>query len=160
MRDTIAACLTEVPPEREALARRMELPVCYAPEFGPDLARVAAHCGMSPAQVVDVHASGTYTVQMLGFAPGFAYFGGLSTELATPRLAVPRVHVPAGAVGIGDRWTGIYPIDIPGGWNLIGRTPWKLFRPETHPPTTLIPGDEVAIRRITLAEFSSWRDSR
>ena len=134
---------------------RVEVPVCYGGEFGPDLARVAAKAKVSPEEVIRRHAKEEYLVAMLGFSPGFPYLLGLPEALATPRLAKPRTEVAAGSVGIAGAQTGIYPLATPGGWNLIGRTPLRLFRPENDPPTLLRAGDRVKFRVITPEEFKS-----
>src|SRR6195256_3384499 len=110
--------------------RRVEIPVCYGGEFGPDLAEVCAIHGLTPAQVVELHASTEYLVYFLGFVPGFAYLGELPEALVTPRLAAPRKRVPAGSVGIAGNQTGVYPFATPGGWRLIGRTPARMFQAE------------------------------
>ena len=110
---------------------------------GPDLADVAAHCGLSTEEVVRRHTGADYVVYFIGFQPGFAYLGGLDEALHTPRRAEPRVAVPAGSVGIGGAQTGIYPLATPGGWQLIGRTALPLFDPQAEPPTLLAPGDRV-----------------
>jgi len=110
-------------------ATQVEIPVCYGGEFGPDLANVAAAHGIAPAQVIELHAAANYEVYFLGFAPGFAYLGGLPEALSTPRLAVPRKKVPRGSVGIAGDQTAVYPLETPGGWRLIGRTPLAMFRP-------------------------------
>jgi KipI family sensor histidine kinase inhibitor len=123
--------------------RRIDIPVAYGGEHGPDLADVAAHTGLTPAEVVRRHSGGEYIVYLLGFLPGFAFMGGLPPELATPRRAEPRTAVPARSVGIGGEQTGIYPLVSPGGWQLIGRTPLELFDPAAEPPTLLRPGDRV-----------------
>jgi KipI family sensor histidine kinase inhibitor len=123
--------------------RRIEIPVAYGGEHGPDLAEVAAHTGLAPEEVVRRHSAGDYVVYLLGFLPGFAFMGGLAPELATPRRASPRVAVPAGSVGIGGEQTGIYPLPSPGGWQLIGRTSLRLFDPDAAEPTLLRPGDRV-----------------
>ncbi|HTI18512.1 MAG TPA: 5-oxoprolinase subunit PxpB [Trinickia sp.] len=133
--------------ERPA-AREIEIPVHYGGEFGPDLAVVAAHTGLDTEEVVKRHAQGEYVVFFLGFQPGFAYLGGLDASLHTPRRSVPRIEVPAGAVGIGGAQTGIYPAASPGGWQLLGRTELSLFDPSRTPPTLLRPGDHV---RFTIA---------
>ena len=124
-------------------SRVVDIPVRYGGEFGPDLADVAAHTGLTEAEVVRTHAGGDYTVFFLGFQPGFAYLGGLDPALHTPRRSVPRLEVPAGAVGIGGAQTGIYPAASPGGWQLIGRTDVTLFDPSAAQPTRLVPGDRV-----------------
>jgi KipI family sensor histidine kinase inhibitor len=123
--------------------REIEIPVAYGGEAGPDLADVAAHTGLTPAEVVRRHSAGEYVVYLLGFLPGFAFLGGLAPELATPRRAEPRVAVPARSVGIGGEQTGIYPLVSPGGWQLIGRTSLELFDPRADEPTLLRPGDRV-----------------
>jgi len=123
--------------------RRIEIPVAYGGEAGPDLADVAAHTGLTPSEVVRRHSEGEYVVYLLGFLPGFAFMGGLAPELATPRRAEPRVAVPARSVGIGGEQTGIYPVVSPGGWQLIGRTSLELFDPTAAEPTLLRPGDFV-----------------
>lgn len=123
--------------------RTIEIPVAYGGAHGPDLADVAAHTGLTPAEVVRRHSGADYVVYLLGFLPGFAFMGGLPPELATPRRAEPRTAVPARSVGIGGEQTGIYPLVSPGGWQLIGRTPLELFDPAADPPTLLRPGDRV-----------------
>jgi len=128
--------------------REVEIPVVYGGEFGPDIGFVAAHTGLSEEEVVRLHTSVTYTVYMLGFAPGFVYLGGLPEALATPRLPTPRPSVPAGSVGIAGLQTGIYGLSTPGGWLLIGRTPLTMLDLNRQPPTLLQPGDRVRFVRI------------
>lgn len=119
------------------------VPVVYGGEWGPDLADVARHSGLSPEEVTRRHSGTTYRVYMMGFAPGFAYLGGLDPALETPRLDHPRPRVPEGSVGIAGRQTGVYPASLPGGWRIIGRTPLRLWRPEAARPALLAPGDQV-----------------
>jgi len=140
----------------EPPTRVVEIPVCYEPPFAPDLADVAAHLGIAPDVVVARHTAGTYPVLFLGFCPGFAYLDGLDPSLATPRLANARPRVPVGSVGIGGAQTGIYPIETPGGWRLIGRTPLRLFDAAADPPARLGLGDVVRFRAITPREFGAW----
>jgi inhibitor of KinA len=142
------------PKTTKAKSRVVEIPVCYGGEFGPDLLRVATQAKLSPEAVVKKHSAAKYLVYLIGFAPGFPYLGGLPKELITPRHAKPRMAVPAGSVGIGGEQTGIYPQSTPGGWNLIGRTPLRLFQPETNPPAVLQAGDEVKFRAITAEGFA------
>ena len=123
--------------------RLVEIPVAYGGEHGPDLADVAAHTGLTPAEVVRRHSAGEYIVYLLGFLPGFAFMGGLPPELATPRRAEPRTAVPARSVGIGGEQTGIYPAVLPGGWQLIGHTEAELFVADRDPPSLFAPGDIV-----------------
>ncbi|GLU34199.1 5-oxoprolinase subunit PxpB [Trinickia caryophylli] len=134
----------------DAEARVIDVPVRYGGAFGPDLGAVAEHTGLSAEEVVARHAGGNYIVFFLGFQPGFAYLGGLDESLHTPRRKVPRIEVPAGAVGIGGAQTGIYPAASPGGWQLIGRTALALFDPAREPFALLQPGDLV---RFTIAEI-------
>ena len=132
----------------DAIERMVEIPVRYGGEYGPDLEDVARHTGLSAARVVELHSSAEYLVHFLGFSPGFPYLGGLPAELATPRLAAPRKLVPGGSVAIGGSQTGVYPVDSPGGWRIIGRTPLRLFDAEASPPALLAMGDSVRFRPI------------
>jgi len=134
--------------------RQVEVPVVYGAEFGPDIEFVAECNGLLVEEVIRLHSSATYTVYMLGFAPGFAYLGGMPEAIATPRLETPRTLVPAGSVGIAGAQTGVYPIATPGGWRLIGRTPLKFFDPERDPPTLLKAGDIV--RFVPISEGEYW----
>ena len=146
------------PPDRSDVAPRLiEIPVCYDPEFGFDLDRVAEHTKLSEREIVDLHSTREYRVACIGFVPGFTFLAGLPKNLATPRRDVPRKEIPPGSVGIGGAQTGIYPLRSPGGWNLIGRTPLKLFDPTKDPPTLLCPGDRVRFRAITREEFESLK---
>ena len=135
--------------------RRVEIPVCYGGEFGPDLAEVCAIHGLTPAQVVELHASTEYLVYFLGFVPGFAYLGELPEALVTPRLVVPRRRVPAGSVGIAGNQTGVYPFATPGGWRLIGRTPVAMFRVEREGFSLLAIGDRVRFAPISEERFGA-----
>ena len=121
----------------------IEIPVRYGGEDGPDLEAVAAAHDLRPADVAELHAAAVHTVLFLGFAPGFAYLGGLPEQLVTPRRATPRERVPAGSVGIAGEHSGVYPRSMPGGWNLIGRTDMVLFDPGREPPSLLEPGTVV-----------------
>ena len=132
-----------------AEGRLVEIPVKYGGEFGPDLADVAKHTGLAPERVIEMHSSAEYLVYFLGFAPGFAYLGGLPPELATPRLSAPRKHVPAGSVAIGGNQTGVYPMVSPGGWRIIGHTDAKMFDPGADEPALLRMGDQLRFVRVT-----------
>ena len=136
-----------------------EIPTCYGGEFGPDLNEVAALHGMTPAQVVELHASVTYVVYFLGFVPGFAYLGELPEALATPRLASPRRSTPPGSVGIAGNQTGVYPFATPGGWRLIGRTPLAMFRPDRNDMSFLSIGDRVRFTPISAARFAALENA-
>lgn len=130
-------------------SRRVEVPVVYGGEAGPDLGFVASHCGLSEAEVVRIHSSRDYPVYMMGFTPGFPYLGGMDPAIATPRLSTPRKRVQGGSVGIAGEQTGIYPLDSPGGWQIIGRTQMVLFDPEREPPFLLAPGDLVRFTPVS-----------
>ena len=137
--------------------RIVELPVCYGGEFGPDLDFVARQNGISPEEAIAIHSSVLYLVYMLGFTPGFPYLGGMSSRLATPRLSSPRGKVPAGAVGIAGDQTGVYPVESPGGWRLIGRTPLRLFDPDAEDSFLVAAGDFVRFLPIDEEEFWGYR---
>lgn len=128
----------------------LEIPVRYGGEDGPDLEAVAAATGLRPDGVVETHAATTYTVFMLGFAPGFAYLGTLPEELALPRRAEPRVRVPPGSVAVAGRQTAVYPFATPGGWHLLGRTDARLWDPDAQPPARLAPGDRVRFVPVAI----------
>ncbi len=131
----------------------VEIPVCYDPEFGLDLGDVVAHCRLTIDKMIALHSGAEYTVRMIGFAPGFPYLAGLPRELHMPRLATPRVKVPRGTVAIGGGQTGIYSVESPGGWRLIGRTPVELFDASRERPSLLAAGDRVKFRAISREEF-------
>lgn len=135
-------------------AETIEVPVCYGDQFGPDLKRVATRNGLSEEEVVQLHSEPAYPVYMLGFTPGFPFLGGLSEKLFTPRLDSPRTSVAAGSVGIANNQTGIYPLESPGGWQLIGRTPLKLFDPGRKTPFLLKAGDLLKFKPISPEAFN------
>jgi inhibitor of KinA len=137
--------------------RLVEIPVCYDREFALDIEVVARRAAISPDEVIRFHSAAEYRVACIGFVPGFPFLAGLPKELATPRRDVPRKQIPPGSVGIGGAQTGIYPLRSPGGWNLIGQTPLRLFDPVKNPPTLLRMGDRVRFRVITRAEFESLK---
>jgi inhibitor of KinA len=136
-------------------SQTVEIPVCYDPEFALDIDDVARRANVSPKEVIRLHSTAEYRVACIGFVPGFPFLTGLPKKLATPRRDVPRKGIPPGSVGIGGAQTGIYPLRSPGGWNLIGRTPLRLFDPEKNPPVLLRPGDRVRFRVITREEFEA-----
>jgi KipI family sensor histidine kinase inhibitor len=130
-----------------------EIQVAYGGDFGPDLELVAQHNKLTPEEVIQIHTSETYLIYMVGFTPGFPFLGGLSERIFTPRRENPRQLVPAGSVGIANNQTGVYPIDSPGGWQLIGRTPVKLYDPIGSPPILLKAGNCLRFKRISREEF-------
>jgi len=137
--------------------RRVEIPVCYDEEFALDIERVANHTSLTPEAVVALHSSAQYTVTCIGFMPGFPFLAGLPRQLCVPRLESPRTKVAAGSVAMANAQAGIYPLESPGGWNVLGRTPQRLFRVNESPPTFLRPGDRVRFRTITRDEFEAYK---
>ena len=123
--------------------KQLEIPVIYGGKYGADLESVARYCQLQIEDVIRIHSERTYTVFMMGFTPGFPYMGKLDDAIVMPRLETPRTHVPTGTVAIAGSQTGIYPIDSPGGWQLIGWTALQLFNPESDSPFLFSPGDEV-----------------
>ncbi len=146
---------TEKDDAAEMGSRAIEIPVCYGGGFGPDLNEAARHAQLDAHEFVARHTAAEYKVAMLGFAPGFPYLLGLDASLHVPRRASPRTRVPAGSVAIGGAQTGIYPRELPGGWQIIGRTPWVLFDAGREPPCLLAPGDRVRCRAIDADEFAA-----
>jgi inhibitor of KinA len=137
----------------------VRIPVCYGFDFGPDLAAVAALAGISEPEVIALHSAVRYRVFMVGFLPGFAYLGRVDDRIAVPRRASPRLRVPAGSVGIAGQQTGVYPVESPGGWQLIGRTPVRPFDLSRKEPFLLKAGDEVEFYGIDAAEYGKHVDS-
>lgn len=133
--------------------RVFEIPVCYGGEYGPDIRNIADHAGLSVEEVIQIHTSRDYLIYMLGFLPGFTYLGGLDERIHTPRLANPRIRIPAGSVGIGGSQTGIYPMDSPGGWQLMGMTPVKAYDPDREVPILVEAGDYIRFVAIDEDEF-------
>jgi KipI family sensor histidine kinase inhibitor len=127
----------------------VEIPTLYGGKYGPDLGHVAEHNGLAPEEVIQIHSDAEYLVYMMGFTAGFPYLGGMPERIATPRLQTPRIAIPAGSVGIAEQQTGVYPIESPGGWQLIGRTPVQLFDPQRDPPTVVVAGDYIRFAPIT-----------
>ena len=139
--------------EEASEERVFEIPVCYGGEYGPDIANIAENAGLSEQEVIDIHCSKDYLIYMLGFLPGFVYLGGLDERIHTPRLANPRISIPAGSVGIAASQTGIYPLNSPGGWQLLGMTPVKTYDPERETPILVEAGDYIRFVPVTEEEF-------
>ena len=133
--------------------RIVEIPVVYGDEFGPDLEWVAHYLKMTPEEVIRLHTQPTYQVYMIGFMPGYPYMGEVVDSLVTPRRETPRTDVMQGSVGIAQKQTGIYPVTSPGGWQIIGRTPIRLFDPQKNPPSFLEMGYRVNFYPITAKEM-------
>ncbi|MCP4552884.1 MAG: 5-oxoprolinase subunit PxpB [Bacteroidetes bacterium] len=138
-------------------SRLIEIPVCYEDEFAENMEDVMEHTKLSKEEIIRIHSSQTYLVYMLGFTPGFCYLGGMDEKISTPRKAVPSQNIKAGSVGIAGKQTGIYPIDSPGGWQIIGRTPIKLFDPDGETQFLCKAGDRLKFTPIDSKEFNMIR---
>ncbi len=138
----------KIPPSRV-----VEIPVCYGEKYGPDIDNVASTNNITTDDVIQIHSESEYQIYMVGFTPGFPFLGGLSEKLYTPRLETPRLKVPKGSVGIANNQTGVYPIESPGGWQIIGRTPLNLFDPDRSNPLLYKAGDKIKFKSISEHEF-------
>ena len=153
--ELVESCLQNGLPDATGLPRKVEVPVCYAPEFAPDLEEVSKRTGLPADEIAARHSAGDYRVLMIGFAPGHAYLGVLDARLALPRRATPRAAVPAGSVAIANEQTVVYPYAISGGWSVIGRTPLTVFDPARQEPSLFASGDRVRFRAIGREEFAT-----
>jgi len=149
----VRACLHALGDAAASTGNRVVLPVYYHPEAGEDLESLAAHAGLAVDEVIALHSGVEYRVYAIGFAPGFAYLGQVDERIAAPRLATPRKHVPRGAVAIAERQTAVYPSESPGGWNLIGRCPVRMFDPAADPVMPVAVGDRVRFDPIDRARY-------
>lgn len=145
--------ITAVATEESSKKMIVTIPTLYGGEHGPDLEELANEKGITCDDIINLHTNEDYLINMIGFLPGFPYLSGLNERIAAPRLDTPRQQVPAGSVGIAESQTGIYPLESPGGWNLIGRTPLRLFQPEKEDPFLLHQGDTLRFQSITEKEF-------
>ncbi|MGI6070046.1 MAG: 5-oxoprolinase subunit PxpB [Blautia sp.] len=151
--------LLKVDVKSDAQKKRIfEIPVCYGGEYGPDIENIAEHAGLSVEEVIKIHSSCDYLIYMLGFLPGFCYLGGLDERIHTPRLANPRININAGSVGIGGSQTGIYPLNSPGGWQLMGMTPVKTYDPQREVPILVEAGDYIRFVPIDEAEYKRIKE--
>ena len=159
--DFVCTCIRELLENMNEVSVReqrvVKIPVLYGDDHGPDIDFVAAHNGLTREEVICIHTSGEYTVHMIGFAPGFPFIGGMSEKIAAPRRETPRLQIPSRTVGIAGLQTGVYPIESPGGWQLIGRTPLELFLPNADPPSLLNAGDRIQFYEITLEQYNEMR---
>jgi KipI family sensor histidine kinase inhibitor len=135
------------------------IPVCYEDPFAPDMEAVCAHTGFSREEVIARHTAPLYRIYMLGFLPGFPYLGGLDPALETPRLETPRTKIPAGSVGIGGAQTGIYPLESPGGWRIIGRMPLKPYDPDRAEPFLYGAGDSIRFYPVNRDQYESMANN-
>ena len=155
--ERLAALLDGLSAAKIPPAGEVRIPVLYGGDHGPDLANLAAVHGMSEEEVIARHTAPAYRIYMLGFLPGFCYLGGLDEALATPRLAAPRLSIPAGSVGIAGQQTGVYPLSSPGGWQLIGQTPLRLYDPHRPRPILLEAGMTLRFYAVDQAEYNRLR---
>ena len=153
LNDLLVKAMAQHDPDDAVVPPVVRIPVCYHPLVADDLEWTAFQTGLSPERIVDLHTGIDYTVYMLGFVPGFPYLGVLPEALEVPRKLSPSEAVPPGSVAIAGRQTGIYPFTTPGGWQVIGRTPVKLFDTGRDPVCLLKPGDHVRFEPITLHEY-------
>ncbi len=156
--DILRACGADIEDVELPEAGTVDVPVLYGGEYGPDIQDVADMGYLSQDDVITIHSSALYRVYMLGFTPGFCYLGGMDKRIATPRRQSPRMKIPAGSVGIAGNQTGIYPVESPGGWNLIGRTPLQLFNPFMKPEFLFSAGDSIRFVPMNEDEFNTIRE--
>lgn len=153
LKNKLEVLLDEYVDIRSSKSKVYVIPVCYGGDYGPDIERVASTNGLSCDEVITMHSERDYRIYMLGFTPGFPYLGGMNPALETPRLTQPRIKIQAGSVGIAGKQTGIYPIDSPGGWQIIGRTPLKLFDSERKPSILLESGAYIRFKAIDASTY-------
>ena len=153
LKDQIIGLLSSSGGEDGPRPKLVEIPAVYGGEYGPDLEFVGHHTGLTQDEVIRLHTEPLYHAYMLGFTAGFAYLGGLSERLSVPRLPTPRLKVPAGSVGIAGTQTGVYPVESPGGWRIIGRTSLRLFDATSQVPTPISPGDKVRFVSIEERDY-------
>lgn len=159
LKERLQALINEMSDMPMPDGKLVRVPVVYGGEYGPDLEHVARHNGLTTKEVIHIHTKNTYLIYMLGFTPGFAYMGGMDERIATPRLETPRVNIPGGSVGIAGSQTGIYPLDSPAGWQIIGRTPLTLFDHARPEPCLFEAGQRVQFYQITEKEFKEFRNA-
>lgn len=160
MKIQIEKLISEIQESETTPSRQVQVPVCYDAEFALDSDRILKEKNVTLEELIVLHSSQSYHVFMIGFLPGFAYMGSVDPRIATPRISTPRTQVLAGSVGIAGAQTGIYPFDSPGGWNIIGRTPLKVFDSGSPHAVLFQPGDQVKFIPITKAEFKSFDQSK
>jgi inhibitor of KinA len=159
MKTQIETLVQDIPEGNAVPLRHVQVPVCYDAAFAWDAERIRQEKNISMDELVSLHTSKVYHVFMIGFLPGFAYMGSVDPRIAIPRIPTPRTKVPVGSVGIAGEQTGIYPLESPGGWNIIGKTPLKIFDQEAATPVLFRPGDQVTFTPIAKKEYDSFNPS-
>jgi len=159
MKTEIDRILAQPYSSEKLTSRNVIIPVCYEDSFALDRKTIASNYKLDWEEVISIHSAKTYQVFMIGFVPGFAYMGMVDKRIAFPRLEKPRALVPAGSIGIAGEQTGIYPLDSPGGWNVIGRTPLRVFDATGDNPVLLQPNDAITFKPISKKEFDSFDQS-
>ena len=147
----------EIQSVEEGPGRLLHIPCCYGGHFGPDMDFAVKHTGLAKAEIIALHSAPVYKVFMLGFLPGFVYLGGLDPRLELPRLKSPRLAIPRGAVGIGGKQTGVYPLQSPGGWQLLGATPVEFYDPQRPEPILCRAGDRIVFEPVTSCDYYDIR---
>ncbi len=156
VRHYIKGLLHQLADQKRFTGRKIVIPVLYGDEYGPDLDYVAQYNNLSIEDVIRIHTEKEYLVYMIGFAPGFPFIGGMSKQIATPRKSTPRLAIAPGSVGIAGEQTGVYTLETPGGWQIIGRTPMELFLPDQVPPSLLKAGDTIQFLSISQEEYQQY----
>jgi inhibitor of KinA len=156
----VANALKDLPEIEKRESSLIRVPVCYDKRFAPDLEFVAENAGLSKEEVIKIHTSKIYRVFMIGFLPAFAYMGEIDERIAITRKQAPRTDIEKGSVGIAGKQTGIYPLDSPGGWQIIGQTPFEMFKPENEQISFLKTGDSVQFYPISPDEFSKIKEPK
>ncbi|MFC0189715.1 5-oxoprolinase subunit PxpB [Fictibacillus aquaticus] len=158
--ETAESCIRDILQKVENLhnsnSKIVKIPVCYEAPHALDIEELGAYTGLTVEEVISLHTTTDYYVYFLGFAPGFPFLGGMPEQIAMPRKSSPREKIPAGSVGIAGRQTGVYPIETPGGWQIIGRTPKTFFSPDSENPVLVSPGDTVQFYQISIDEYNGW----
>ncbi|RDK02877.1 5-oxoprolinase subunit PxpB [Paraburkholderia lacunae] len=155
----VAGLLESASEAQPESARVVEIPVCYGGEHGPDLEEVARSCGLATGEIIALHSDSLVDVMLLGFAPGHPYIGMFDKRLSPARRATPRTAVAPGSIGLANRQTVIYPMALPGGWNLIGRTPCRMFDPSRETPCLMNAGDRIRFMPITPEQFQAYESA-
>lgn len=157
----LAAVIAEFSPESAAAGCNEKLvwqiPCCYEAEYAPDLSDMSTLLGLTPEEIIAIHSGTDYKIYMLGFLPGFVYLGGMDERIAAPRLQTPRVKIPAGSVAIGGSQTGVYPMDSPGGWRIIGSTPTDFYNPDREKPILCSAGEYIRFVPVSAGEYEAMK---